>query len=305
MPRVLVVGYANRDHLVQLDALPVLGETLLAKGVTSQPGGKGANQAVAAARLGADVTFIGGVGDDKDGADILQSLETEGVRTDEVQVLSEASTGLALVCVLGDGDNAIVVVPGANALLDASRVEATLRRAWEPGGVIVVQAEVPRAVVAATARTAEELGARLVLNLAPYVDVAPETLAVADPLVLNETEAAALSGELVTDPLTGAAVASRLTGVSRSVVVTLGGSGAVWAHRSDGATIPAPPVEQVVDTAGAGDAFVGALATRLAEGGDLASAVAHGVAAGSFSVTRPGAQSSYPRAHDLAPAPLT
>ena len=299
MARIVVVGSANQDHLVRLSSLPAAGETILAKGVASQPGGKGANQAVAAARLGADVVLVGAVGDDKDGSAIVLQLRTEGVNTGEVQVVTTAPTGLAMVYVLDSGENAIVVVPGANAMLEPARVEQVLRRTCEQGSVVVLQAEVPCDVIDVTARVVEEIGARLVLNLAPYVELAADTLAVADPVVVNETEATSLGGQPVTDLASGAAAARRLTEVARSVVITLGASGAVWADRGADGSTPAPEVAEVVDTAGAGDAFVGALASQLADGADLAMAVTFGVAAGSFSVGRAGAQSSYPVREDL------
>lgn len=299
MARILVVGSANQDHLIPVGSLPVPGETLLGGPTATQPGGKGANQAVAAARLGADVTLIGAVGKDQHGTSILDALDAEGVRTSEVETVDGAPTGLAMIYVLESGDNAIIVIPGANGLVAADRVAATLRRTCEPGALVVAQAEVPLDVVDTTARVAAELGARLVLNLAPYAKLDASTLASADPVVVNETEAAALAGLASVSADNALEVARRLTAGSRSVVVTLGAQGAVWATPEASGTVPAPRVAVVVDTAGAGDAFVGALAYRLSAGGDLASAVELGVAAGSFSVGRIGAQSSYPRAGDL------
>lgn len=300
MSKVVVVGSANYDYLVRLEALPVGGETVLAKDLRKQPGGKGANQAVAAARLGAETVFVGNVGDDEDGRQILLRLGSENIDTGDVETVSTSATGTAMISVLGSGENAIVVVPGANAELEPKRVEQVLRRTCDVDSVVVIQAEVSRDVIDTTARVASEIGCRLVLNLAPYVPLSDSTLTVADPLVLNETEASALSGLSVVDRASGEAAALRLLDVARSVVITLGENGAVWASPDASGFAPAPQVDTVVDTTGAGDAFVGALAYRLAQGGDLASGVSLGVAAGSYAVGRPGAQSSYPVLADIA-----
>lgn len=300
MSRVIVVGSANMDYLIRVTDLPVLGETVLAHGLTKQPGGKGANQAVAASRLGADVSFVASLGDDEDGAQILLDLRSEGMHVGDVEITSAMPTGAAMVYVMDDGENSIVVVPGANSTLSASRVERTLRRLAAQECVVVVQAEIPEETVEATLRTASELGMRIVFNLAPYRPFAAGAIAVADPLVVNETEASALLGRRVDTLAEGEEAASMLAGrTSVSAVITLGALGAAWADTSGSGSCPAPVVEQVVDTTGAGDAFVGALAKELADGRSLSDSVVTGVLVGAFSVSRPGAQSSYPTSQDL------
>jgi len=298
---VVVVGSANVDHLLRVPRLPAPGETVLAHGGTRQPGGKGANQAVAAARLGAAVVFVGCVGDDEDGVLVLDALRAEGVDASEVEVVGGERTGLALVCLLDGGENAITVVPGANGALPAARAAGVVHRLARPGGVVVVQAEVPPEVVAAALRSAQDAGARGVLNLAPYTPLDPQVLRLADPLVVNEAEASAMVGWDVPDAAGAARAAADLRERARSVVITLGAGGASWADAEGAGHAPAPAVSAVVDTTGAGDAFVGALAARLAVGDGLADAVAVGVRCGSFAVTAVGAQSSYPVLADVLP----
>lgn len=295
---IVVIGSANQDYLLRVPAVPAPGETTLAHTMRRSPGGKGANQAVAAARLGADVRFVGCVGDDDDGALLLRELRAEGVTTTDVEIIGREPTGIALVMVDDSGENSIVVVPGANFALTAARVQRVLVR--QPrDAVVLIQAEVPVAIVTATSRAAREAGARLVLNLAPYVALEDQALAPCDPLVVNESEAAALTGRAASTPEDALEVARDLLARCRSVVLTLGAQGAVWASPTGAGHVPAPAVADVVDTTGAGDAFAGALAVRLASGRSLEDAVELGVRAGSFAVTSEGAQSSYPRRNDL------
>ncbi|WP_121368067.1 ribokinase [Frondihabitans australicus] len=302
--RIVVVGSANQDYLVRVPRTPRPGETTLATGMTKQPGGKGANQAVAAARLGGDVHFVGAVGRDDDGAVILRGLATDGVSVDDVQIVDAHPTGLALISVDADGENSITVVSGANATVTAERASGVVSRLAGPGAIVVVQAELPAPVIEATVHAAQGAGARVIVNLAPYLPLAPAALALADPLVVNETEAGQLLGSDVSDVDAALAAMPRLLEHARSAVVTLGGAGAVWASREGdgagaGAHVPAPQVADVVDTTGAGDAFVGAVAFALSRGDDLGKAVALGVRAGSFAIGGVGAQRSYARAADL------
>lgn len=299
--QVVVIGSANVDYHLRVDRSPAPGQTVLAEDFRKSPGGKGANQAVAAARLGGHVAFVAAVGDDDDGAMLLHALRSEGVQTAEVEVVANRATGLAVVAVDRSGENSILVVPGANFALTADRVRRVIRAA-APGTTLAMQAEIAPDVIAAALAAAEEEGLRVVLNLAPFIDLPPKALAVCDPLVLNESEASELTGQPVHSVHLAQRVAQDLLGRSRSVVITLGDQGAVWADAAGAGAIGAEPVAQVVDTTGAGDAFVGALAVHLANGGTLVDAVRLGVAAGSFAVTRSGAQSSYPSAADLAPA---
>jgi ribokinase len=296
--QVVVVGSVNADLVVTVDRYPGPGETVPGHGGTVLPGGKGANQAVAAARLGADVALVGAVGDDAYAETATACLRDAGV---DLTALARrrGPTGLAVVTVAADGENTIVVVAGANAAMSPADVDAHRRLIGE-ATVVVVQGELPRETTEAAARAA---GARLIVNLAPAGPLDPAVLRRADPLVVNEHEAGHALALLGGDPAqaTGAALATALgdAGVP-SVVVTLGAAGAVVVR--DGATthVPAPAVP-VRDTTGAGDAFVGALATRLATGDDLLAAARFAVRVAAHSVQRSGAQPSYPAAADLPP----
>lgn len=289
---IVVVGSANSDYIVTAARAPEPGETLLARGLRRQPGGKGANQAVAASRMGGRVTFIGAVGDDDDGSSLLRALEADQVDTSGVE-RSSVETGLAIVSVFDSGENSIVVVPGANFSLEPARVASLVQRSAEAGAILVIQAELEPTVVEAAVRAASEAGMRVVFNLAPYRRFSAEVLTQADPLVLNEHEASSLLGWTVTDPESARQGCAELAETSRSAVITLGGAGACWATRDGSGHLPADPSARVVDTTGAGDAFVGAMAATLSLGRDLPEAVRVGVLAGTFAVASPGAQSSY------------
>lgn len=302
---VIVVGSANQDYVISIDALPAVGETRLAQSLQRFPGGKGANQAVAAARLGASVALVGAVGDDSDGALMIRELRAEGIDTSEIEISTSERTGMAIVSVLPGGENSIVVVPGANFTLTASRVKRAVKRLAKAQSVVVVQGEVPLPAMEAAILAAEAEGARTVVNLAPYVDLPAETLALANPLVVNEVEAAALTGYVLTSPELAQKAVEDLARRTRSVIVTLGSTGVTWATQTDSGFVPALPVAQVVDSTGAGDAFTGAVAAMFTEGMDLQDAVRVGVEVGALAVTRVGAQASYPlreEVRQLSPA---
>jgi ribokinase len=311
---VIVVGSANLDYVISTDALPAAGETRLAEDFRKLPGGKGANQAVAAARLGAAVSFAGAVGDDSDGALMVRELRSEGIDTSEVEITTSARTGMAFVSVLPDGENSIVVVPGANSTVSADRVDRAIARLATAGTVVVVQGEIPAAAMAAGVRAAVTAGGRAVVNLAPYVELPEDTLRLADPVVVNEVEAAALVGYAVTGPELARRAAEDLARRSRSAVITLGAAGVSWATQAKSGLVPAFPVDHVVDTTGAGDAFVGAIAAMFTEGMSLEAAVRIGAEVSALAVTRVGAQASYPlrdeirqlssRGRDAAARPL-
>ncbi len=298
---VIVVGSANQDYIVRVAAPPGPGETVLAHSLLNQPGGKGANQAVAAARLQSNVSFIASIGDDADGAALLRELRSEGVDTSNVEIINRSRTGVALVWVYDSGENSITVIPGANFHLTAERVDRSVERLTRDAGnaVVVVQAELVTDIIVATVAAARRTGARAILNLAPYQPLDGDTLSSCDPLVVNEAEASALVGWKVTGAAGATRAAEQLRGRTRSVVVTVGAEGACWADQSAAGHVPAPVVDRVVDTTGAGDAFVGALAAYLARGTTLQRAVEVGVFAGTFAVRSPGAQLSYPTATDL------
>lgn len=298
---IAVVGSANQDYIVRVSAPPAPGETVLATSLLIQPGGKGANQAVAAARMGGNVAFVGAVGDDADGASLLRELRTEGVDTTNVEIINRVRTGLALISVFDNGDNSITVVPGTNFALTPERVARAIKRIGRDAEsvIMVIQAELRPEVIESAVRATRDIGGRCVVNLAPYQALPADVLAGCDPLIVNESEASSLVGWAVDDVETAARAAAQIAAATTSVVITIGAQGAYWADSASAGHVAAPIVTDVVDTTGAGDAFVGALAAQLARGAGLERAVEVGVRAGSFAVRRPGAQSSYAVEADL------
>lgn len=268
MARVVVVGSLNVDLVASVERHPGPGETVLADGPLQRfAGGKGGNQAVAAAAAGARVAMVGAVGQDDGGRAYLERLSGRGIEVSGVQTVPGAATGQAWVTVDPSGENAIVVIPGANAQVSSADLEVG------PGDVVLVQLEIPLAVVARVARSASAAGARVVVNAAPYAVLPPDVAALADPLVVNEPEAMLLADSGV---------------VPTSVLVTFGAAGCAWdGQRFDAIRVPAT---EVLDTTGAGDAFCGALAAALADGAERAEAVSRAVAAGADAVRRLGAQ---------------
>jgi ribokinase len=283
---IVVVGSINLDVVVGVERHPVPGETVVGGDRRELPGGKGANQAVAAARLGATVGFVGRVGDDDAGRRLRGGLAAEDVDVEHVRVDPEAPTGMALIAVDGAGENTIVVSPGANGRVGASDVEAA-GDVLAGAAVTLVQHEVPEEAVAAAIAGA---GGTVVLNPAP----ARPIVAAIDVLVPNRGELEALAGR-AGDPVELA----RGLQDARAVVVTLGAEGAVVVEGERVERIPAPRVE-AVDTTGAGDAFCGALAQALDGGADLVEAARWAARAAAASITRPGAQGGLPHAADLA-----
>jgi ribokinase len=295
---ILVVGSVNADLVIGVDRRPAAGETVLGSDLAVYPGGKGANQAVAAARLGATVGFAGHVGDDSFGEMLRGGLGAAGVDIRHLMT-SPGSSGVALITIEPDGDNSIIVSPGANGRLTAADVAAA-RPAFEAARVVSAQLEVPLAAVVASAELAKAVGARFVLNLSPPAVIPRELLAAADPLIVNEHEAAFLLADGRPEEGPGRQAAALLRLGPRSVVVTLGAAGAYVAEATgDGTRVPSPTVS-VVDTTGAGDAFTGALAWRLSLGDALPDAAAFAVRVGAAAVTGHGAQSSYPTLEQVA-----
>lgn len=289
-PVVTVVGSVNLDVIVRVVRLPGAGETILATDRAEGLGGKGANQAIAVARAGVGSRFIGAVGGDVHGPQLRAILDAAGVDVRELAVVEGVPSGTAFVFVDELGENLIVVDQGAN---DRVQLSESALESVRSAAVLVVQNEVPAEVVAAAVSAAELAGTRVVVNLAPFRP-APEVVAIADPLVVNEYEAA----ELIGAPITGAEDVVRareeILTLCRSAVVTLGAAGAVLLTRDGIVTVPSPAPAQVVDTTGAGDAFVGVLAAGLARGLSLQECVEAAAAAGSRSVETHGAGSGYP-----------
>jgi ribokinase len=292
---VAVVGSVNADLVVEVDRRPAPGETVLGSDLVVHPGGKGANQAVAAARLGGRAGIVGRVGDDGHGELLRGALAAGGVDLAHLATTPGVPTGVALITIGPDGDNSIIVSPGANARLTPADVEAA--RAMIAGASVVsFQLEVPLPAVEAAARAAAEAGGRVVLNLSPPAPVPAGLLALCDPLVVNEHEAAFVLGGAGGDPRETAAALARSG--PRSAVVTLGAEGAVVADGEGVAAVPSPKTD-AVDTTGAGDAFTAALCLRLARGDALRDAARYAARAGAAAVRRRGAQSSYPTPDEL------
>jgi ribokinase len=282
---VTVLGSANADLVLRVPRIPAAGETLLATGTARRPGGKGANQAVAAARAGALTTFLGAVGDDNDGELLRFALASAGVDITLLRTVSEP-TGLAVVSVAADGQNSIVVVAGANGTVtELNRAECSVLSSC---AVLLCQSEIPMSAVLAGAHAAHEAGAKVVFNAAPARELPDELWALIDVLIVNEHEAAELA----------ASIDALLVKVPE-VVVTLGAAGARYAARDiEPIEVPAPRVA-VVDTTGAGDTFCGVLAADLAARITIPAALPRAAAAAALSVQRPGTISSIPTAAEI------
>ena len=288
-PRIVVVGSANMDLVGLAPKLPAPGETVLGDDFVMTPGGKGANQAIAAARAGGECTFLGAIGSDSFGVTINARLAAAGVDVSSVRT-SYGSSGVAVIMVDRAGENSILVSPGANrTFVNLSDAEKSLIAGAD---VLVCQQEIPVATVTEAARAAQAGATRVLLNAAPARALPPELLAAVDLLVVNEVEARAITG--ADDP-----DVRELLKVVPRVVLTLGGAGAWYADR-DGTSVRVPsfPVE-VVDTTAAGDAFCGALAVAWGEGRDLVEAVRWASAAGAACVRKVGAYPSLPTRADI------
>ena len=294
---VLVVGSVNMDMVARSERLPLPGETLVGERFVMAPGGKGANQAVAAARLGAPVGFVSRVGTRQHGEALLQALDSEGVDCAGVVRDPLALPGIAVIMVASvGGENAIVYVPGSNADLSVADVEAS-HGALQAAAVVVAQLEVPMPVIQRAFELAREAGAITVLNAAPALAVPPALLALTDWLVVNETEAMLMSGA----PDERSAAQQLLERGPQQVLVTLGAAGVLLCTAAGIEHLPAQIVV-AVDTVGAGDTFVGGLATGLQEGRSAVDAVRLGQAAAAIAVSRSGVQTAMPFRAELGAA---
>jgi ribokinase len=291
--RVVVVGSSNVDLVMKLPRLPRVGETVT-DGVFAQVfGGKGANQAVGAARAGGDVAFVSSVGDDAYGSQVIESLKADGIDTRFVFEETGVATGTALIMVGGEGHNCIAVAPGANYRLTPLHVDRA-REALAGAAVIGTQCEIPPDTLDRVIALGAELGKPVLLNLAPARAVSDASLARLAVLAVNETEAEFLTGRPVASEADVETVADALRAKGpRTVVLTLGARGAYVAGEGVKALVPGFPVE-AVDTTAAGDVHCGALAVALVEGRPLLEAVRFANAAAAISVTRLGAQPSAP-----------
>lgn len=296
--KVVVVGSLNMDLVTRASRLPRAGETLVGESFTTVPGGKGANQAVAVARLGAEVAMVGCVGNDAYGAQLRSALENERI---DCRAVSEVagSSGVALIVVDDSSQNAIVIVAGSNGYLTPELLQG-YDAVLQASEVIVCQLEVPMETVGYTLKRGRELGKIVILNPAPASGPLPaDWYASIDYLIPNESEATALSGVAV-DSLDSArlAAAALVEAGAGKVIITLGAEGALFTDGQDFTHLPAPKVK-AVDTTAAGDTFVGGFAAALASGKTEAEAVRFGQLAAALSVTHAGAQPSIPSLQDV------
>ena len=299
MGRVFIAGSINMDVVATAERHPKVGETVAGQAVHYFPGGKGANQAVAAAKLGVSTALIGRLGADAFGRQLRTFLAAQGVDLALVKDTPDIHTGTAIITV-ADADNTIVVVPGANALVSAEDVAAP---ALAKGDVAVSQFEIPLPTISAFFKRARAAGATTILNPAPAIACAPELLALVDVLVLNETELGFLANTELHDsdePARFVEAARRLqTGANAMICVTLGKRGVLVLVNGEASLIAGHAVK-AVDTTGAGDCFVGVLAAQLANGTAIRDALAYANAAASISVQRMGAAPSMPTAAEVA-----
>ncbi|MGK9418275.1 ribokinase [Pseudomonas cedrina] len=296
--KVVVVGSLNMDLVTRASRLPRAGETLIGQTFSTVPGGKGANQAVACARLGADVSMVGCVGTDAYGTQLREALQVEGIDCRAVSTV-DGSSGVALIVVDDSSQNAIVIVAGSNGELTPASLQA-FDAVLQAADVIVCQLEVPMDTVGHALKRGRELGKTVILNPAPASGPLPaEWYASIDYLIPNESEATALSGVTV-DSIDSAKVAATqlIRAGAGKVIITLGSQGALFADGQGFEHLSAPTVK-AVDTTAAGDTFVGGFAAALANSKSEAEAIRFGQVAAALSVTRAGAQPSIPTLHDV------
>ncbi len=290
--KIIVIGSTNVDMVVKTDRHPLPGETRLGGIFFMNAGGKGANQAVAAARMGANVTFVTKVGSDIFGQQSIEGFRKENIDTNFVFVDDSSATGTALIVVNNEGENSIVVAPGANAQLlpaDIDKIDA-----FNEAGIILIQLEIPLETISAVVKKAKATNQRLIINPAPAQKLSEDLLKGLFLITPNETEASLLTDITVEDDATAAEAAGILLGRGvKNVIITLGKKGAYFQNDSLSLRIDAPAVT-AIDTTAAGDTFSGALSVALTEKMSWEEAIKFSVAAASISVTRLGAQASIP-----------
>ena len=292
-PVIAVVGSAMMDLTAYADVLPEPGQTLAGQLFTTGFGGKGANQAVMAAHCGAEVHFIGKLGNDVFGAAIADNFVKVGIQSNSVE-RSETPTGVAHIWVDGNGENRIIIIPGANHEIESAKAVEAINSIKDLS-VVVAQCEIKQEVTLAAFKAAKARGCTTILNPAPYQEISAELLALCDWIIPNETEFRERHGALPTSD-------SVLLGfrAGKNSIVTLGSQGAVYVSADGQLTKVDAPKVTAVDTTGAGDAFVGTFAYSLASGKDPVSTMTMGIKVASLSVTRKGAQSSYPDQAEIA-----
>ena len=296
MKKIVVVGSSNTDLIIQVPEIPRPGETLLGGEFKTFPGGKGANQAVAAARAGGEVVFVAAVGNDAYGIEAIKGYQLDGINTENIKICKGVPSGVAMITIADSGENAITVAPGANAQLKPEDLEE-VEEPFQEAGFMLIQLETPLETVQKAVELCSELNTRVILNPAPAAMLSDEILQHVTIITPNETEAESLTGIVVTDEQSAeeAAVVLHKRGIE-TVIITLGSRGAFlsYARGKTRKLIPGFSVH-AIDTPAAGYVFNGQLAVSLAEGKELERAVleAHGAAA--ISVQKLGAQSSIPR----------
>ena len=295
MSDILVIGSLNADLVVRAPRFPAPGETISGEDLAIIPGGKGANQAVAAARHGISVAMVGRVGNDSFGPTLIQNLQNNKVDTTYVQV-DESATGTAIIVVDSNGQNSIVLSPGANGKVTPADVDAV---PFQDADMLLLQLEIPLETVIYAASIARRNGLRVILNPAPARQLPDSLLADVDILVPNESELGLLSGSPVTDLESARSAARTLLAKGvKTVIVTLGSNGALLVTDENIQHIPSFKVS-VIDTTAAGDAFIGGLAAALLKGKPLEEAVRYGNASGALAATKFGAQPSLPIAEEV------
>lgn len=297
-PLVVALGGLNMDLAVSAERMPAPGETVFGESFRSAPGGKGGNQAVAAARLGANVRMVGRVGADEFGAALAENLRSEGIDASRVATDPNNPTGVAMILLDGRMQNYIVAAYGANMAADGAQADAALD-ALSGADALLLQLETPLEVAIAAARAARDRGAIVAWDPAPAIEMGRDAYELCDVLTPNQTEAETLTGVMALDRATAREAARRLVGEGvPAAVVTMGEMGAHCETRDYGEFVPAFDVP-TVDTVAAGDAFAAALGVALAEGRDLPSAVRFASAAGALATTRRGAQDAMPRRQEV------
>lgn len=298
MKKITVIGSSNTDMVIKSSNLPAPGETIIGGDFLMTPGGKGANQAVAAARLGGDTTFITKTGNDIFGKQAVQTFEKEGIHTEFIATDPDKPSGVALIMVDGQGENCISVALGSNGTLNSQDID----RATAPiksSELVLMQLEIPLTTVEYAASMASKAGIKVVLNPAPAQELSDKLLKSLYLLTPNETEAEMLSGIKVIDEVSASKAAAKIKALGvKNVIITMGASGAFVSTDSEELMIQAPKV-QAVDTTAAGDTFNGALVVALVEQSSFIEAVKFANQAASISVTKLGAQASVPYRKDI------
>jgi len=296
MPDILVVGSLNADLVVQVPRFPQPGETISGSDLQIIPGGKGANQAVAAARQGSSVSMLGRVGNDSFGPELIHNLKQNNVETSHVQIDPGSATGTAIIAVDATGQNNIVLSPGGNGQVRSTDVANV---SFSDYKLLLLQLEIPLEAVTSAAQRARESGLRVLLNPAPARSLPEELISLSDFILPNESELSLLTNQPVHDiPSAEKAAKALLAGGAQNVIVTLGANGALIVNKDIKKHIPSFDV-QVVDTTAAGDAFIGGFASALLSNKSLEEAVRYGCACGALATTKFGAQPSLPTREEV------